>query len=77
MFECYPDVPFQMLALSVLDAVLSMDNYQQWLTFMTSKGYVQHLVDSLTHDDLQLQAVLGDSTEPLRVLYIYESKMVR
>ena len=52
-----------------------MDKFQQWLTFMTSKGYIQHLVDSLVHDDNQLQSLLGPNPQ-LRVLYIYESKMV-
>ena len=66
---------FQMLALSVLDIILSMDKFQQWLTFMTSKGYLQHLVDSLVHDDNQLQSLLGPNPQ-LRILYIYESKMV-
>ncbi|XP_063402892.1 nuclear pore complex protein Nup205-like [Mytilus trossulus] len=64
----------RMLALSVLDKILSMDKFQQWLNFMTSKGYLQHLVDSLINDDNQLQSLLGSNPQ-LKVLYIYESKM--
>ncbi|CAG2238144.1 NUP192 [Mytilus edulis] len=64
----------RMLALSVLDKILSMDKFQQWLNFMTSKGYLQHLVDSLINDDNQLQSLLGPNPQ-LKVLYIYESKM--
>lgn len=64
-----------MLALSVLDTILSMDKFQQWMTFMSSKGYLQHLVDSLLHDDQQLQTLLS-ATPQLRVLYIYLSKLV-
>lgn len=65
----------QMLALSVLDTILSMDKFQQWMTFMSSKGYLQHLVDSLLHDDQQLQTLLSP-TPQLRVLYIHLSKLV-
>ncbi|OWF55575.1 nuclear pore complex protein Nup205-like [Mizuhopecten yessoensis] len=64
----------RMLALSVMDTILSMDKFQQWLTFLSSKGYLQHLVDSLLHDDEQLQTLLSQNPE-LRILYIYESKM--
>lgn len=64
----------RMLALSVLDTILSMDKFQQWMTFMSSKGYLQHLVDSLLHDDQQLQTLLS-ATPQLRLLYIYLSKL--
>ncbi|XP_061177614.1 nuclear pore complex protein Nup205-like isoform X2 [Saccostrea echinata] len=64
----------RMLALSVLDTILSMDKFQQWMTFMSSKGYLQHLVDSLLHDDQQLQTLVS-ATPQLRVLYIYLSKL--
>ena len=64
-----------MLALSVLDMILAMDKFQQWLTFMSSKGYLQHLVDSILHDDQQLQTLMEANPE-LKILYIYESKMV-
>lgn len=59
----------------MLDTILSMDKFQQWMTFMSSKGYLQHLVDSLLHDDQQLQTLLS-ATPQLRLLYIYLSKLV-
>jgi hypothetical protein len=65
-----------MLAMSVLDTILSMDKSQQWLTFLSSKGYLQHLVVSLVHDDPALQLLLAPSPDSLRALYLYESKMV-
>ncbi|XP_062599346.1 nuclear pore complex protein Nup205-like [Saccostrea cucullata] len=64
----------RMLALSVLDTILSMDKFQQWMTFLSSKGYLQHLVDSLLHDDQPLQTLVSP-TPQLRVLYIYLSKL--
>ncbi|XP_052238587.1 LOW QUALITY PROTEIN: nuclear pore complex protein Nup205-like [Dreissena polymorpha] len=65
----------RMLALSVLDCILMMDKFNQWLSFITSKGYLQHLVDSLAVDDEKLMALLGGGVNNLKVLYLYESKL--
>ena len=65
-----------MLALGVLDSMLTFDVAQQWLTYMSSKGYVQHIVDSLLQDDDELQAMLSPQPAPLKAFYIYQSKMV-
>ncbi|ESP04618.1 hypothetical protein LOTGIDRAFT_237278 [Lottia gigantea] len=65
----------RMLALSVLDMIVSMDVYQQWMTYLSGKGYLQHLVDSLLQDDLELQKLLRPNPEQIRAMYIYQSKM--
>ncbi len=65
-----------MLSLATLDAILKIDVHGQWLSYMASKGYVDHIVKSLLQDDEQLQAMLNPRPEPLKALYIYESKMV-
>lgn len=65
-----------MLALACLDMILSEDYQQVWLTHMSSKGYLQHIVDMLLLDDKQLQALLLPQPEPLRALYIFQSKIV-
>ncbi|KAH9505618.1 hypothetical protein Btru_056038 [Bulinus truncatus] len=66
----------RMLALSVLDTVISMDNQHTWLNFICGHGYLQHLVDSVaSEDDGQLQAILSPQPANLRALYIFQSKM--
>ena len=65
-----------MLALSVLNCILMMDKFNQWLTFISSKGYLQHLVDGLSADDDKLMSILAGSVDNLKVLYLYESKLV-
>jgi len=65
----------RMLALSTLDALIQADKQQVWLTFMASKGYIQHIVDSLLEDNEQLITILSPQPQPLRALYIYQSKM--
>ncbi|XP_074656294.1 nuclear pore complex protein Nup205-like [Tubulanus polymorphus] len=65
----------RILAMSSLDAIIQMDKSLNWLMFLQSKGYLQHLVDSLSMDDELLQRMLKPNPEPLRALYMYESKM--
>ena len=65
-----------MLALSVLDSIMAEDQHQQWLTYLVTKGYLQHLVDSLPADNSGLHAALAPSPSQLRPLYIFQTKMV-
>ncbi|GFS19080.1 nuclear pore complex protein Nup205-like, partial [Elysia marginata] len=66
----------RMLALSVLDTILSLDRHSAWLSFLCNRGYLQHLVDSVaSEDDQQLLAVLAPQPANLRALYIFQSKM--
>ncbi|XP_025098310.1 nuclear pore complex protein Nup205-like isoform X3 [Pomacea canaliculata] len=65
----------RMLALSVLDSIMAEDKFQQWLSFLVTKGYLQHLVDSLPLDDSGLHAALAPVPSQLRPLYIFQSKM--
>ncbi|KAL3882663.1 hypothetical protein ACJMK2_028981 [Sinanodonta woodiana] len=65
----------RMLALSVLDTILTMDKFQQWQSFLSSKGYLQHLIDSIASDDSSLVDLLGFKLSILKSLYLFESKM--
>lgn len=66
-----------MLALAVLDRVLSIDRQSQWLVYLCNSGYLRVLVESLKQDDAALQTLLIPQPPLLKPLYIYESKMVR
>ncbi|XP_066580685.1 nuclear pore complex protein Nup205 [Amia ocellicauda] len=65
----------RMLALAVLDRVISIDKQCQWLLYMSNSGYLRVLVESLRQDDLALQSLLSPQPPLLKPLYIYESKM--
>ncbi|XP_071943661.1 nuclear pore complex protein Nup205-like [Antedon mediterranea] len=65
----------RMLALSLMDCILSTDKQNRWLHFLNSKGYLRHIIESLVQEDQSLQDMLRPTPEPLRALYIYESKM--
>ncbi|KAI1888548.1 hypothetical protein AGOR_G00186300 [Albula goreensis] len=65
----------RMLALAVLNRILSIDKQRQWLLFVCNSGYLRVLVESLRQDDAALQALLSPQPPPLKPLYVYESKM--
>uniref|UniRef100_A0A8C1ZZW4 Nucleoporin 205 n=1 Tax=Cyprinus carpio TaxID=7962 RepID=A0A8C1ZZW4_CYPCA len=65
----------RMLALAVLDRVLSIDRQCQWLVYLCNSGYLRVLVESLRQDDAALQTLLTPQPPLLKPLYIYESKM--
>ncbi|KAI4826062.1 hypothetical protein KUCAC02_021713 [Chaenocephalus aceratus] len=65
----------RMLALAVLDRILSIDRQNQWLVYVCNSGYLRSLVESLRQDDVALQTLLTPQPPLLKPLYIYESKM--
>ncbi|XP_063785079.1 nuclear pore complex protein Nup205 isoform X2 [Pseudophryne corroboree] len=65
----------RMLALALLDRIVSVDKQQQWLLYLSNSGYLKVLVDSLAQDDGILQNLLTPQPPMLKALYIYESKM--
>ncbi|KAJ6656378.1 hypothetical protein lerEdw1_003881 [Lerista edwardsae] len=65
----------RMLALALLDRIVSVDKQHQWLLYLSNSGYLKVLVDSLADDDLKLQSLLTPQPPLLKALYTYESKM--
>ncbi|XP_007951107.1 nuclear pore complex protein Nup205 [Orycteropus afer afer] len=65
----------RMLALALLDRIVSVDKQQQWLLYLSNSGYLKVLVDSLVDDDRTLQSLLTPQPPLLKALYTYESKM--
>jgi len=65
-----------MLAFAVLDTLLAVDTQKVWFGHLSSHGYLQHIVDSLLQDDDSLRGMLSQQPEPLRALYIFQSKIV-
>ncbi|CAO2603172.1 Nuclear pore complex protein Nup205, partial [Lemmus lemmus] len=65
----------RMLALALLDRIVSVDKQHQWLLYLSNSGYLKVLVDSLVEDDRTLQSLLTPQPPLLKALYTYESKM--
>ena len=58
----------QMLAFSLLDAIIAVDWQHRWLNYLNLKGYLKHMVEGLAHEDHMLQSMLDPSPEPLKVM---------
>ena len=65
-----------MLALSLLDGLITLDWHGTWLHYVAAKGYLQSVCASLQWDDEALIKMITSVPESLKTLYIYECKMV-
>ncbi|XP_076547849.1 nuclear pore complex protein Nup205 isoform X1 [Osmia lignaria lignaria] len=65
----------KMLALSCLDKILELDYDNAWIIYLTSRGYLKHMIDSLLESDNMLRYMLQPEPPTLRPLYLYEAKM--
>ena len=67
----------RMLALSCMDVLVELDPITPWIGFLSARGYLQHLIDSLIESDDELvELCANDRVISLRPLYVYESKLV-
>lgn len=65
-----------MLALSCLDVLMRLDTSPAWRSFLSERGYLQLLVDSLLNaDEALLELCSADQLRNLRPLYMYECKL--
>ncbi|XP_053982005.1 nuclear pore complex protein Nup205 [Hylaeus volcanicus] len=65
----------KMLALSCLDKILELDYDNAWVIYLASRGYLKHMIDSLSESDNMLRSMLQPEPRTLRPLYLYEAKM--
>ncbi|EAT37498.1 AAEL010526-PA [Aedes aegypti] len=65
----------KMLALSCIDMLLDMDSMANVIQFISKRGYLSHLIDSLLKNDGKLCRILDNQPENMKALYVYESKM--
>ena len=76
IIPCKKTFLLQMLALSCLDKLIELDPRTNWVSFLSSRGYLKHLIGSLLDSEGKLLSVLEPVPATLRPLYLYESKMV-
>jgi nuclear pore complex protein Nup205 len=65
----------KMLSLSCIDMLLDLDAMTNFIYFISKRGYLSNLIDSLLSNDVKLCRVLDANPENLKPLYVYESKM--
>ena len=65
----------KMLSLSCIDMLLDMDTMINFIQFVSKRGYLSHLIDSLMKNDAKLCRILDNQPDNLKALYVYESQM--
>lgn len=65
----------KMLALSCIDMLLDLDPMSNFVQFLSRRGYLTNIIDSLLKIDVQLCKILDVKPDTLKSLYVYESKM--
>lgn len=65
----------KMLALASVNLLLDIDTMTQFINFISTRGYLAHIIDSLLKTDHRLQKILDAKPDNLKALYVYESKM--
>lgn len=65
----------KMLALASVNLLLDIDTMTQFINFISTRGYLAHIIDSLHKTDYRLQRILDAKPENLKALYVYEAKM--
>lgn len=65
----------KMLSLSCIDMLLDIDSMVSFIQFISRRGYLAHLIDSLLKNDDELCRVLENEPANMKALYVYESKM--
>ena len=64
-----------MLAFSCLTEILELDYDNTWVTCLSSRGYLKHVIDSLVETDNTLKCMLQPEPQTLGPLYLYEAKL--
>ncbi|XP_058800977.1 nuclear pore complex protein Nup205 isoform X2 [Phymastichus coffea] len=65
----------KMLGFSCLNKILELDCDNSWITYLSSRGYLKHMIDNLLESDNLLRCLFQPDPQTLRPLYLYEAKM--
>ncbi|KAB0795840.1 hypothetical protein PPYR_09901 [Photinus pyralis] len=65
----------RMLAMSTLSLLISMSGDINWLMYMTQRGYLKHIIESVLNSDKELKLMLEPEPPSLRPQFVFISKM--
>lgn len=65
----------KMLGLSCLNKIIELDYDSLWICYLSSRGYLKHMIDGLLESDNLLRCMLQSNPLTMRPLYLYAAKM--
>lgn len=72
---CSGHTVIRMVALSLIDDVLSTDYTGAWLDYISRKGYLTHLIESLVQDDREMVTLLERGGGDDKPILLFVSKV--
>ncbi|CAG0885569.1 unnamed protein product [Darwinula stevensoni] len=70
-----PDI-VKLEAMTCLTLICSMDRRGAWLSFLSSRTHLRHLIDAVTSRDSQLLQEIASPSSPLRAIEMYKARML-
>ena len=65
----------RILALGLLDQLISLDKKGTWMWYVSREGYLKHIIEMLSSEDNELLKMLSPQQAQPKILITYESKM--
>ena len=65
----------RILALGLLDQLISLDKKGTWMWYVSREGYLKHIIEMLSSEDNELLNMLSPQQTQPKILFTYESKM--
>ena len=65
----------RILALGLLDQLISLDKKGTWMWYVSREGYLKHIIEMLASEDTELLKLLSLQASQPKILFTYESKM--
>ena len=65
----------RILALGLLDQLISLDKKGTWMWYVSREGYLKHIIEMLSSEDNELLNMLSPQQAHSKILFTYESKM--
>lgn len=65
-----------MMGLSLLTKIIDMDSNLNWINFISSKGYISCIINTITNTDNQiLEECFHTQIRNHKIIYVFETKI--
>ncbi|KAF7266032.1 hypothetical protein GWI33_020609 [Rhynchophorus ferrugineus] len=66
----------KILAMSSFSHLMTMTGNVNWIIYLSSKGYLKHIIQGILESDSDLRTMLEPGAENIKPLYLYLAKML-
>ncbi|KAJ8924600.1 hypothetical protein NQ315_000750 [Exocentrus adspersus] len=66
----------KILAMSSFSHLMMLSGNINWIVFMSGRGYLKHIIQSIMDSDTELRSMLEPQAESIKPLYLYMAKIL-